>query len=51
MYTDDEPVLADDREITLWQYTGKGRISGISGYVDKSRFMGNHTLRELRFKH
>jgi lysozyme len=51
MYTDEEPVVADDREITMWQYTGKGRINGISGYVDKSRFMGRHTLREIRFIH
>ena len=51
MYTDEEPVLADDRDITMWQYTGKGRIVGINGYVDKSRFMGNHNLREIRFKH
>ena len=51
MYTDEEPVVADDREITMWQYTGKGSIAGISGYVDKSRFMGNHNLREIRFRH
>jgi lysozyme len=24
---------------------------GISGYVDKSRFMGRHGLREIRFRH
>lgn len=51
MYTDEEPVLADERDITLWQYTGKGSIVGISGYVDKSRFMGRHSLRDIRFKH
>ena len=50
MYTDDEPVLDDERDVCLWQYTGKGRINGIEGYVDKSRFMGQHGLRELRFK-
>lgn len=50
-YTTDEPVLADERDITLWQYTGKGRINGINGHVDKSRFMGRHSLRELRFRH
>ena len=33
------------------KYTGKGNIDGISGYVDKSRFMGNHSLREIRFRH
>ena len=28
----------------------KGRINGVRGYVDKSRLMGQHSLRELRFK-
>ena len=51
MYTEEEPIVADDREITLWQYTAKGNIAGISGYVDKSRFMGNHSLREIQFRH
>ena len=50
-YTVREPVLADDRDFTLWQYTGKGRIVGVSGYIDKSRFMGKHGLKEIRFKH
>lgn len=51
MYTEEEPELADGRDITMWQYTSKGRIVGISGYVDKSRFMGRHGLREIRFRH
>ena len=51
MYTEEEPVLADGRDITMWQYTSKGRIVGISGYVDKSRFIGRHGLREIRFRH
>ena len=50
MYTDEEPVVADEREITMWQYTGKGRVGGISGYVDKSRFMGQHSIREILYK-
>lgn len=50
-YTDEEPVLADERDITMWQYTGKGRIVGVSGYIDKSRFMGQHGLREIRYRH
>lgn len=50
-YTQREPELADGRDFTMWQYTGKGRIVGINGYVDKSRFMGNHGLREIRFRH
>lgn len=51
MYTNEEPILADNRDYTLWQYTGKGRIAGISGYVDKSRFVGSHSLRDIRYKH
>ena len=51
MYTDEEPVLVDERDITMWQYTSKGRIVGITGYVDKSRFLGRHGLREIRFEH
>lgn len=50
-YTERLPVLIDDRDITLWQYTGKGHLNGIKGYVDKSRFMGDHKLRELKFRH
>ena len=51
MYLPEEPVLADGRDITMWQYTSKGQIIGIKGYVDKSRFMGKHGLRDIRFKH
>ena len=50
-YTKREPVLADGRDFEMWQYTGKGRLNGINGYVDKSRFMGRHRLREIRFRH
>ena len=50
-YNQNEPILSDDRDITMWQYTGKGRINGINGYVDKSRFLGKHGLREIRFRH
>lgn len=50
-YTKREPVLKDGRDITMWQYTGKGTINGVNGYIDKSRFMGNHGMREIRFRH
>lgn len=50
-YTQREPRLKDDRDITMWQYTGKGHINGVKGYIDKSRFMGKHGLREIRYRH
>ena len=50
-YKDEEPVLADDKEYIIWQYTCKGRIVGVKGYVDKSRIMGKHGLKEIRYRH
>ncbi len=50
-YTERIPILKDDLDFIMWQYTGKGRLNGINGYVDKSRFMGDHQLREIRFRH
>jgi len=49
-YSEHEPHLADDRDYIIWQYTGKGRINGVNTYVDKSRIMGKHSIRELNFK-
>ncbi|MBR3467840.1 MAG: glycosyl hydrolase family 25 [Bacteroidales bacterium] len=50
-YTEQEPKLQDGHDITMWQYTCKGRIKGIRGHVDKSRFLGSHSLNEISFKH
>lgn len=50
-YSRREPRLRDGRDIFAWQYTGKGRINGVRGYVDKSRLMGRHSMREIRFHH
>ena len=50
-YADEQPVLADGREYIMWQYSCRGKLSGIRGEVDKSRFMGNYSLRDIRYKH
>ncbi|MBQ7421218.1 MAG: glycosyl hydrolase family 25 [Prevotella sp.] len=50
-YSEPEPQLLDDRDIFAWQYTGKGHIRGVNGFVDKSRLLGRHTMREIRFIH
>ncbi len=49
MYSDEQPELADGRDYIIWQYTCKGRLSGVKGDVDKSRIMGNHTLKEIYY--
>lgn len=52
MYNSEEPpVLDDGHDIVAWQYTSKGRIVGVKGHVDKSRFLGKHSLREIRYRH
>lgn len=50
-YSEREPRLKDERDYIVWQYTGKGRINGVNTYIDKSRLMGRHSLRELWFRH
>ena len=50
-YSEEKPELVDGKDYTMWQYTAKGKINGINTYVDKSRFMGRHSMREIRFKH
>lgn len=50
-YNNQEPELKDGHDIILWQYTGKGRINGINGFVDKSRFLKSHNLHEIKFHH
>ena len=50
-YSTQEPILNDDKDYIIWQYTGKGHLNGVNGYVDKSRFMGKPSLREIRYRH
>lgn len=49
-YSSLPPVLADRRDYMFWQYTAKGRINGINGFVDKSRTTGIHSIKEIFFK-
>ena len=49
-YNSREPELDDGRDIFAWQYTGKGRINGVGTYIDKSRLLGSHSMREIRYK-
>jgi lysozyme len=49
-YSPFEPQLIDGKDIYAWQYTGKGHLNGVNGYVDKSRLMGRHSLREISYR-
>ena len=48
-YTMDEPVLKNNDDYIIWQYTATGRAKGVRGDVDISRFRGNHSLNEILY--
>jgi len=39
-----KPDLPENRNWTLWQYTGRGRVDGIKGPVDKNVFNGSKAM-------
>lgn len=49
-YGDVEPSLIDDAEFVMWQFTANGRINGISGAVDRSRFMDGYHIGDILIK-
>lgn len=46
-YHDEEPVLADDIQFVMWQFTSEGYISGIRGPVDRSKFMDGYGMNDI----
>lgn len=48
--TAEQPYLEDGEDYVIWQYSSKGRINGIRGDVDQSRFVRRHTLSEILYR-
>ena len=48
-YSEDEPVLANGVEYTLWQFTDCGSVKGINTLVDQSRFHIDKSLNDILF--
>lgn len=46
-YNDEIPVTNDGLKYVMWQYTSKGRINGVRGNVDRSRFMNGHNVYDI----
>lgn len=46
-YAEDIPELTDDIRFVMWQFTANGRIEGINGPVDRSRFMDEYHLGDI----
>lgn len=49
-YTFEEPVLFDNDDFLIWQYTGTGRAQGVRGHIDISRFVRGHKLSEILYQ-
>ncbi len=46
-YADEVPDLNGSPRIALWQYSSKGQVAGIRGYVDLSVFVDNYDLNDI----
>lgn len=46
-YSDEEPVLVDGAEWTVWQFSERGRVGGIRHNVDLDCINGKYTLEDL----
>ncbi len=46
-YRSDSPTLDDGKDYIMWQYTSTGSVPGIRGNVDRSKIMGDNSLRQL----
>ena len=47
-YHEEEPILTDeDIKLVMWQFTANGRIAGIKGPVDRSRFMDEYHIGDI----
>jgi lysozyme len=49
-YSDDQPVLGNGVQYTLWQFTDCGEVSGIRTDVDQSRFNEGKSLNDILFR-
>ena len=48
-YSEDEPILANNVQYTLWQFTDCGEVRGINTDVDQSRFNFGKSLNDILF--
>lgn len=48
-YGEEAPTLCDDNaQIIMWQFTSEGHVNGIGGNVDRSCFLDNYTIQDIR---
>ncbi len=49
-YSGATPLLNDDNAYIMWQYTCRGRIGGIKGDVDRSKFTNGASLYDILYR-
>lgn len=49
-YNGDIPYVSDGNKYIMWQYTCRGRISGVKGDIDRSKFMNGASLYDILYK-
>ncbi len=49
-YADECPNLNGNPKFAIWQYSSKGQVAGVRGYVDLSRFVDNYDLKDIMIK-
>lgn len=48
-YTENEPLLHNNDDFLIWQFTGSGSARGVRGHIDISKFVRGHTIHEIMF--
>lgn len=48
-YSDKEPVLRGSGKHNIWQYSERGKVSGINEYVDLDKFVNGTTINDIRY--
>lgn len=48
-YSEELPMVVDDIDVLVWQFTASGTIRGIEGDVDRSCMMNHYTVDDIRY--
>ena len=48
-YSSSEPVLRGNGKHNIWQYSERGKVSGIKGHVDLDRFVNGTTIKDIKW--
>lgn len=49
-YAPEQPVLDGNDDYLIWQYSAKGKVKGIKGFVDLNKFVGGHNINEIKYR-